>query len=255
MKLYYVFDIYCGWCYGFEAILKPFIENHPELDVNVLSGGLFTSRYPISAYPHIEGANKRIADMFGVTFLKPYQELLKKGDLIPDSNDAAIAFGILRDLLPKSEHVHLAYKMHKAFYQDGKSLSEVETIKTIAGSYNLPLDYIEKKFESMQAEGKYHPDFYAVQKFGVTAFPTLFVEIEGKYYDIKGNATTLEALEQNFNTVLKRNGIINQEAETAIACALIIRIVKLLSNMLIETIKNASLKDLRFLSLIRKHYF
>ena len=35
MKVYYIFDSYCGWCYGFETILKPFIEAHPELEVTV----------------------------------------------------------------------------------------------------------------------------------------------------------------------------------------------------------------------------
>ena len=38
MKVYYIFDSYCGWCYGFETILKPFIEAHPELEVTALSG-------------------------------------------------------------------------------------------------------------------------------------------------------------------------------------------------------------------------
>ena len=42
MKVYYIFDSYCGWCYGFETILKPFVEAHPELEVTALSGGLFT---------------------------------------------------------------------------------------------------------------------------------------------------------------------------------------------------------------------
>lgn len=36
----------------------------------------------------------------------------------------------------------LASKMHEAFYLDGKSLSDVETIESIAKSYDLPADKI-----------------------------------------------------------------------------------------------------------------
>lgn len=112
MKAYYIFDSYCGWCYGFETILKPFIEAHPELEVTVLSGGLFMDGHSLSAFPYMSDTNKRIADMFGVEFGKPYLNLLETGSMVPDSNDAAIGFGVLRSFLPKGEHVNLASKMH-----------------------------------------------------------------------------------------------------------------------------------------------
>ena len=54
--------------------------------------------------------------MFGVEFGKPYLNLLETGSMVPDSNDAAIGFGVLRSFLPKGEHVNLASKMHEAFY-------------------------------------------------------------------------------------------------------------------------------------------
>ena len=96
MKVYYIFDSYCGWCYGFETILKPFIEAHPEVEVTVLSGGLFMDGHSLSAFPYMSDTNKRIADMFGVEFGKPYLNLLETESMVPDSNDAAIGFGVLR---------------------------------------------------------------------------------------------------------------------------------------------------------------
>lgn len=81
MKVYYIFDSYCGWCYGFETILKPFIEAHPELEVTALSGGLFMDGHPLSAFPYMSDTNKRIADMFGVEFGKPYLNLLETGSI------------------------------------------------------------------------------------------------------------------------------------------------------------------------------
>ena len=118
--------------------------------------------------------------MFGVEFGKPYLNLLETGSMVPDSNGAAIGFGVLRSFLPKGEHVNLASKMHEAFYLDGKSLSDVETIKSIAKSYDLPADRIAEEFIRISEEGKYHPDFYEARKIGVTSFPTLFLEIKLK---------------------------------------------------------------------------
>lgn len=218
MKVYYIFDSYCGWCYGFESILKPFVEAHTELEVTVLSGGLFMGGHPLSAFPYMSDTNKKIAEMFGVVFGQPYQNLLETGNMIPNSNDAAIGFGVLRDYLPEREHVNLASKMHEAFYLDGKSLSDVESIKSIAKSYGLPADDIAEKFIRISAQGKYHPDFYEAKRFGVTSFPTLLVEINGKYYDLKGSAITLNDLERNLSVIKEKGGIIGNETNTPNAC-------------------------------------
>ena len=218
MKVYYIFDSYCGWCYGFETILKPFIEAHPELEVTALSGGLFMDGHSLSAFPYMSDTNKRIADMFGVEFGKPYLNLLETGSMVPDSNDAAIGFGVLRSFLPKGEHVNLASKMHEAFYLDGKSLSDVETIGSIAKSYDLPADKITEEFIRISEEGKYHPDFYEARKIGVTSFPTLFLEINGKHYDLKGSAITLNDLEENLNIIKEKGGILNDGYNTPVAC-------------------------------------
>ena len=42
MRFVYVFDAYCGWSYGFAPTLAEIVRRHPELDVEVVSGGLFT---------------------------------------------------------------------------------------------------------------------------------------------------------------------------------------------------------------------
>ncbi|MGW7210819.1 DsbA family protein, partial [Streptomyces sp. NPDC054837] len=39
MKLVYVFDAYCGWSHGFSGTLREAVSRHPELPVEVVSGG------------------------------------------------------------------------------------------------------------------------------------------------------------------------------------------------------------------------
>jgi putative protein-disulfide isomerase len=40
-RLIYVWDAYCGWCYGFSKSLRAFYKNHPDIPLEVISGGLF----------------------------------------------------------------------------------------------------------------------------------------------------------------------------------------------------------------------
>lgn len=83
----YVWDAYCGWCYGFSNSIRTLHENHPEIPLTLVSGGLFVGerRLPIKNYPHISEANERISQLTGVEFGDRYEELLENGTFILDS--------------------------------------------------------------------------------------------------------------------------------------------------------------------------
>ena len=62
MRVIYVFDTYCSWCYGFESVFSKFLKNHPEISLEMYSGGLFVGDGTIKAsmLQHIKEANARI---------------------------------------------------------------------------------------------------------------------------------------------------------------------------------------------------
>ena len=132
-ELIYAWDAYCGWCYGFSNTIQSFHENHPELPLTVLSGGLFTGArsHSIGSFPYIIEANKRISDLTGAEFGAGYQELLNEGSFVMDSDSSAIGFNALRSLAP-DRAIYLASAMQYAFYYEGRSLSDPETYRRIA---------------------------------------------------------------------------------------------------------------------------
>lgn len=71
--------------------------NRHRVAFAAVSGGLFVGGrvQPIAAYPHIPDANARIARLTGAVFCDAYNRLLKGGQMVMDSLDAAQA---LRDL-------------------------------------------------------------------------------------------------------------------------------------------------------------
>lgn len=133
-NLIYVWDAYCGWCYGFTLSLRSFHEKHPELPLTVLSGGLFVGerKQPIGAFTYIPEANKRISELTGVTFGTAYEELFQDGTTVMDSEEAAVGFTALRSLAPERA-VYLASAMQRSFYHSGKSLHRNDEYIKIGG--------------------------------------------------------------------------------------------------------------------------
>lgn len=204
MKLIYIWDAYCGWCYGFGKIVIPFIEQHPELDYDILSGGLFIGErsQPIAAYPHIPQANQRIADLYGVDFGPSYQEMLTAGQLQLNSLHPALALTYFKEQLPQSKWIAVAKAMQEAFYIGGRSLSDIGLYREIAERFELDRKRVEAELQSV-FQSQTSSEFAQARQLGVSSYPTLLLEKEGSYYDVRGQAMTVEELEENLAQLLK----------------------------------------------------
>jgi len=163
-----VWDAYCGWCYGFSKSLQAFHENHPELPLTVLSGGLFVGhkKLPISSFSHISEATKRISQLTGVEFGTPYQTLVEEGTFVMDSEASAKGLSSLRFFAPERAY-YLASSIQRAFYYEGKSLSDPATYREIAIANNLDPEAVLARFENVASTQDAHADFANVQQLGI----------------------------------------------------------------------------------------
>ena len=204
MKLIYIWDAYCGWCYGFESILVPFLAAHPELDLEFVSGGLFDQGTSLKDYPYMAEANQRITQVYGVEFGQAYNDLLKDGSMQLASIDAATGFALLRDQLPQDKWAPLAQSMQKAFYQEGRSLSDPALYQELAETFGLDGQAIRQAFEAADRNpAKGHPDYQRAAELGAQSYPTLILEKDGKYYNLLAHVDgSLESLEKSFQAVL-----------------------------------------------------
>lgn len=135
----YVTDAYCGWCWGFSERMSEFeAANRNKVAFSAISGGLFVGERakPIASYPHIPQANERIAQLTGAVFGEAYQSLLRHGNMVMDSVDAAAGLAVLRAQAP-GRAVHWAHELQAAFYGRGLSLSDPATIAGIASAHGL----------------------------------------------------------------------------------------------------------------------
>lgn len=200
MKLYYIWDAYCGWCYGFKGILKDFMAKHPELKLEIISGGLFDQGNPMSAYPHIPEVNQQISQIFRVEFGKAYEKVLLDGSLVMNSYHAAVGFGLLKNALSQDRWLDLADALQTAFYKDGLSLSDVATYHRLAEQFGVAsFELYQAIALALKEETGQHPDFQLARNFGVRGYPTLLLEKNGNIYDLRGDTVTVKELENNFN--------------------------------------------------------
>jgi len=140
MKLVYVFDAYCGWSHGFSGTLREVVSRHPDLPVEVVSGGLFTGarRMPIREFGHVQGANATIAEVSGAEFGAAYERLIADGSFVMDSQAAARGMAALRQAAP-ARAAELATALQDVFYVDGLSLSDPATYRKVAEEAGLAL--------------------------------------------------------------------------------------------------------------------
>ncbi len=175
-ELIYVWDAYCGWCYGFSDIVHRLHENHPELPLTILSGGLFVGirSVAMSSFPHIPAANERISQLTGVKFGSGYEQLVVDGRFVMDSEQAAIGFDTLRSLAPQRA-LDLAAAMQKAFYDDGMSLSDPETYRMIAEANQLDVDAVMERWNDPASVQAVRHEFTHTRELGVDSYPTLLL--------------------------------------------------------------------------------
>ncbi|MFI8895634.1 DsbA family protein [Streptomyces paradoxus] len=194
MKIVYVFDAYCGWSHGFSPILRDVISRHPELDVEVVSGGLFTGsrRVPIREFGYVQGANAKIAELTGAEFGGAYDRLIADGSFVMDSEAAARGVAALRRVAP-ARAAELAIALQRAFYVDGLSLSDPAACRKVAEESGLDADAVVAAFEAPEAAEAAEADFRRAAGLGVTGFPTLLAADGNRFTPLaQGGATTAE---------------------------------------------------------------
>jgi putative protein-disulfide isomerase len=198
VKLLYVFDAYCGWSHAFSGTLETVIARHPDLPVEVISGGLFTGerRVPIREFGFIKGANVQVTARTGATFGDAFTELLDEGSFVMDSEAAARGLIALRQAAP-DRAAELAVAMQKAFFHNGASLSDPQTYRTIAEDFGLDADAVVAAFETVSPD----EDFDFAARLGVNGFPTLIAVRGSEMYALARGHATADEVEQRLATL------------------------------------------------------
>lgn len=184
MKLYYIYDALCGWCYGFSPIMKKlYQEKQDEMPFEVLSGGMILGERegPIGEVaPYIKQAYKTVEDKTGVQFGENFLKKLDEGTSYFTSLPAAkamAAYKIMKDI----NQVNFAHAIQNAIYYDGKEPSQKDTFVSLAVELGLNKKTFEHHYDAAATEEIVKQDFQLTQSLKVQGFPTVFLEEEQQF--------------------------------------------------------------------------
>jgi len=182
MKLIYLYDALCGWCYGFSPVMQRFAAEHAdELTFEVISGGMITGPRigPIGEVaPYISWAYKEVEQKTGVTFGEGFlQGILAEGKAIFSSVPPAVVLSVFKAERP-GDAVAFAGRLQRAVYHDGIEPEDTAAYGALAAEFGLD----SAAFVALMGEARFQQaaqqDFAYSQALGVTGFPTVVLAAE-----------------------------------------------------------------------------
>jgi len=202
MKVVYVYDALCGWCYGFSPVMSQFQAKYKDdLNFEVVSGGMITgdrigpigevASYIGKAYKDVENAT---GVKFGDTFLL---RTLAEGEAVFTSIPPAIALSVFKSLSPVNS-IQFASALQKAIYFDGIEPENLDAYGQIASRFGLDREAFVVKMKDPIYLKSAEEDFSKSAVLGVTGFPSVFVEYKERYYKIGSGYLSFSSLENNF---------------------------------------------------------
>ncbi len=205
MKIIYVYDALCGWCYGFSPVMTQFYEKYKHsVDFEVVSGGMITgsrvgpigqvASYISWAYKEVEKTTKV---KFGSDFL---DKTLKQGKAIFTSIPPAIALSVFKKLRPK-EGIIFAGALQKAIYFDGIEPEDDSAYGKIAAEFGLDAAEFVIEMKNKLSIQDAIRDFKKSSDLKVNGFPTVFIQSNGVYHKIASGYVPFDVLENNFLTI------------------------------------------------------
>jgi putative protein-disulfide isomerase len=207
--IYYCYDAYCGWCYGFSPVIKRIAEEYKDrLAFEVLSGGMIPAENPkhIRAMAgYISTAYKQVEELTGIKFGEDYLWHIfhpEESDWFPHSEKAAMAMCIFKEIHPDRQ-VEFAADLQYAHHYEGRDLTDDEAYRHLLEKYAIHAQDFYTKLGSDEYRQKARYEFALCQQLQVTGFPAVLLQVaDTKFYLVSSGYTPYETLRNRICDVL-----------------------------------------------------
>jgi putative protein-disulfide isomerase len=207
--LFYCYDAYCGWCYGFSPVIKKLADTHPELQIEVLSGGMILSETPVpiaATAGYIQKAYTTVEELTGIKFGEDYLWHITNPDLsdwFPDSEKPAIAMCIFKEFYPDRQ-VEFAADLQYALHYEGRDLTDDEAYRHLLEKYSIQPEIFYEKLKSEEYKEQAYYEFQLCKQLQVTGYPCVLLQnSESKFTLLARGFTDYETLKERLDAALK----------------------------------------------------
>ena len=207
--VYYCYDAYCGWCYGFSPVIKKIATTFKDkLSFEVLSGGMIPKENarPVSAIAgYISEAYYQVEETTGIKFGEDYLWHIfnpEKSDWYQHSEKSASALCIVKEIQPEQQ-VAFAADLQYALHYEGRDLTDDEAYRHLLEKYVIPEEEFYTKLNSEEYKEKAHYEFALCKQLQATSFPQVLMQVANqKFYLLAKGFTDYETLKKRIQTVL-----------------------------------------------------
>lgn len=136
MKLTYLFDPLCGWCYAAAPALRELSKHH---EIDVVPTGLFAEQgrtMTESFAQHAWGNDMRIQQLTGQPFTESYRDNVLKVGTPFDSTDITLALIAVKQITPE-QVLNVLHALQKMRYVDGRDNTNIDAISEVLRQFGL----------------------------------------------------------------------------------------------------------------------
>ena len=208
MKLLYIMDPYCKWCYGTSDHIQQLYNTlEGKLPIEVIPAGMLAGEFtqvqsPANAFA-IQRSNANIAKETGKPFGKGYIESLQAQEMVLDSEIPSRAIMACRMTAPQLTLQFAHQVLHARFFQ-GKDLNDTTTYLYICEEMDIDKASFFHHFSSNEAKENTQKAFLFAEKYA-EHYPTLIYEENGEMEILTEGYSPYNILELRLSRLLKRN--------------------------------------------------
>jgi putative protein-disulfide isomerase len=210
MKLVFAGDPMCSWCYGFGKELTALTQRHPELQLQILVGGVragATDLLDDAGKQFRLGHWERVEQNSGLPFNRP--AFLALENFVYDTEPVCRAVVTARRLVPQADQLAVFRALQHAFYADGLDttdgavLARVATTALQQAGHDVTTLAFRTEFEGAATIADTAAEFAYVRSLGIRSFPALLLETSDGLYEISPGYAHVEKLEQHLAATLR----------------------------------------------------
>jgi putative protein-disulfide isomerase len=206
MKLIYVADPMCSWCYGFSKEVAELMEMNSDISLEIVLGGLTAGSTKL-----LDEAGKRfrlmhwtkVEALSGLPFNR--EALLAREGFVYDSGPASRALVTAIKMNTGINILKIFSAIQKGFYVDGQDVTNPSVLVKVLSStfaaegYLVNDDLITSIYNSEEVKLETENHFKTVKHtFGISSFPALLLEEDGKIKTISSGYMAAKAINEIF---------------------------------------------------------
>lgn len=204
MKLIYIGDPMCSWCYGIAPEWNKLkSEYQSKMEIEYVMGGLrpYFDK-PISEMKDFLSDHwKHVNEASGQEF---NYGILDRNDLNYDTEPPSRAVVVVKELKPDAVGTFFT-GVQKLFYKENKDMNKSESYHELLASIDIDGSSFDNLFHTKEIKEATKAQFDSAKILGVTSFPTVLLQIGEEHFIVASGYSTSDKMGKTIEKLISRN--------------------------------------------------